>query len=127
MTALACPARAERGDRFVDTPLASLGRLDTLNREHMPLSLAVRQPVEELAGLCIPGESRRKVLRHDYCTRLCIEFDGDFQLVAGRDTCALAMLRADWEHEPPTHERNGAAIGMASHRDAHGWSLTGPQ
>ena len=78
MTALACPARAEHGDRFVDTPLASLGRLDTLNREHMPLLLAVRQPVEELAGLCIPGESRRKGLRHDYSTRLCIEFDGDF-------------------------------------------------
>src|SRR5207248_9728334 len=48
-------------------------------------------------------------------------------LVAGGHTRGLTDLRADRQHEPPTHGGDGAPIGVTLDRDANRWLLAGSQ
>src|SRR5690242_321156 len=106
-----------------DAPLPRLARLRALNREDNSLLVAVRQPIEELFGVRVAIERRRKVWRKRYLARLSIELNLNLDDVTSGYARALADLRTDWEHEDAARWGNRAAVRVPIDRDADSWSL----
>ena len=67
---------------LVDPPLSGLGRLRTVDRQHMTESVAIGQPVEERSGNGICVQSSGEILGHRYLARLSIELQVDFDLIS---------------------------------------------
>src|SRR5690348_14067251 len=103
-------ARMQLAHRSGDTPLPRLARLRALNREDESLLVAVRQAIEELSGIRVAIESRRKVWRQRYLAWLGIELNLNLDRVASGNARMLAHLCADREHINPSHGSYCAAV-----------------
>src|SRR5581483_2267914 len=117
-------AFSQCADSFLDAPTSRFSRFGLLNREDIPLLVAIGQAVERPPRVPITVECIGKVGRHAYLAWLSIEFNLDIHFVASHYTGKRTVLCADREHIFPAHRCYGAAVGVAVNRDADRRSLT---
>jgi hypothetical protein len=91
------------------------------------LLVAVGQAVEAVAGVWVVVERVGEVGRHGDFAGLRVGFDVHVDLVAGSDTCGVAVACAERDEESAVHGSDGAAVGVAVDGDADLWPLSRPE